>query len=273
MLQGFEKNKLSSLLQDDDKRLPIEDLITAAVFGTAAYTEPELSMRMLRVIVGGEFPFPEKPTAVEVELWPRTSGLQTRSWIEPDVTIDITDGEPALLLRLIVEAKWNSPLSPKQAIEQWQYCASKAGNTWHFFVVRSKASVEAQLQTEAEIALEILGLKEYEVWQAHRRVISWFEISGRLTHAVGERSKTTLDHRLVRWAKGVLSVLKLFGEKPFEGFKHIKPCSVIQSERPTVFWCGSNPGHITFNWPAPIIINLDTPIFYRTISSAKGNSP
>lgn len=263
MLQGFEKNKLTAPFMDTEHRVPSEDLLTAATFGMIAYVEPQMASRMLSAILGGYVKLQSDPTRVEVDLWPKNVDGDGRGWIEPDAIIDIFIAREPVPTRLIIEAKWNAPLGGQQAIEQWRRCRSVEGETWHVFPVRSAAQIRAQLEAEEASAEATLGGEGYSTWKAHRCCISWFEISGRLTReALG-------SDRMARWARGLVSVLKFLGEKPFEGFARLRAPMSSTSNSP-LFWRGAEVGR-RFKWPTPFLLKPLKPIFFAASIQNSGD--
>lgn len=254
MLQGFETNKLTALIHGAVGRVPREDVLTAAVFGSLSYVEPTMALRMLRVLFGEMCLIVERPSNIAIDLWPKFHDL-SGAWIEPDVIIDIVAGEKSIA-RLIVEAKWNAPLGPRQAIEQWKRCQSRSATCWHIFPVRSTTSISAQLQSSESAAVASLGAEAYANWVRHRRCVSWFELSGRLAQ-VRNLTDSEENRRLARWAAGVLSVLKLLGEKPFEGFERLR--NAVAMPHLPIFWRGAT----RFEWRPSKTFSFDQFVFFR----------
>jgi hypothetical protein len=51
MLQIFEKGKATALFTSAGTRVPLEDILTGAVFGTLEYVDLKTAMEMLRALL------------------------------------------------------------------------------------------------------------------------------------------------------------------------------------------------------------------------------
>jgi hypothetical protein len=243
MLQIFEKGKAVAIFRDTDRRVPFEDILTGAVFGVLAYVEGDTAIEMLKAIFGNEkpFDFPHSVTRITIKLWHRDYSAKGEGGIEPDVLIDLFSGDDQLALRIIVECKWNAGLGKRQAIDQWVRFSNEAKKTWHVFPVKSVVRVERELDEQQSLIVSTYGAaKRFVNWKHCRRCISWFDIARALTRFSQNAEKSPKEARLYLWAQGVLSVLKVLDEKPFEGFQHLSAAEIgprMMGSR--VFWMGS----------------------------------
>jgi hypothetical protein len=78
--------------------------------------------------------FSSSPTSANFEYWPRFDN------IEPDLVINFKqDGRP--LINIIVEVKWNSPLSPKcELVKQWSSRPKKSEEWIHLYITKQTSS-------------------------------------------------------------------------------------------------------------------------------------
>ncbi|WP_234879194.1 hypothetical protein [Sinorhizobium americanum] len=95
-----------------------EDLLTASVFGRLAYLDGSILWRVLRRSFGPPLPDFRVAELEGITFWPTwDEGGEANGTVEPDVFLDFKLGDPAISLRLIVEAKFGS--YPAQYAEQW----------------------------------------------------------------------------------------------------------------------------------------------------------
>lgn len=105
----FPESEVSVSWRDIFRRS--EDLLTATFFSRLRYLSDESLARVLGQLIGSETA--ENLGAFkEIEFWPKLTGLDERSWVEPDVLI-LFEGAT-----LIVEVK--PPFGGKQYFAQWQ---------------------------------------------------------------------------------------------------------------------------------------------------------
>ncbi len=108
MLQAIVKNKAREFLLGGDQRRPVEDIMTACVFGGLRYLAPE--------VAGAARPgcWATSSRAAselsDVQLWPRRDG------VEPDVVLlcHLPSGRP---LHVVVERKWATNIGPRTGRE------------------------------------------------------------------------------------------------------------------------------------------------------------
>jgi hypothetical protein len=95
-----------------------EDLLTASVFGRLAYLEDDVLWRIMRRTFGSPLPDLKVAELEDISFWPRWSdSIEDDRNVEPDVFLDFKLGDPAIQVRLIVEAKlWKHP---SQDARQW----------------------------------------------------------------------------------------------------------------------------------------------------------
>lgn len=263
MLQVFERGKATALLRSTHTRTPLEDILTAAVFGIIEYVETDTAIEMLKLLLGSVIDkFPQSVASVQSQFWRRSERFDRRGWIEPDILIDLLSAPRHCCLRIIVESKWDALLQQRQAIDQWLRFAGKADRTWHIFPVRHVAAVEqALLIGDDELVDSEQALTA--TWKLTRRCVSWSDIARGLSKVAETRA---VRPHVSRWALGVLSVLRVLGEKPFEGFKYpsaVETGALTAGSR--LFWMGS--GLHSFNWPEPIHIEPLTGGFFSRRSN------
>lgn len=95
-----------------------EDLLTASVFGRLAYLEDAMLWRIMRRTFGAPLPDLKVAELEDISFWPRwTDAIEDGRNVEPDVFMDFKLGDPAIQLRLIIEAKLSK--YPSQDARQW----------------------------------------------------------------------------------------------------------------------------------------------------------
>ncbi len=88
-----------------------EDLLTGTFFGRIRYlSEPALELFMGQLI-GAKYAS-ELGALEDIEFWPHLSGLEGRSWVEPDVLIEFEEAT------LLIEVK--PPFGGEQSTVQWR---------------------------------------------------------------------------------------------------------------------------------------------------------
>ncbi|KQW47209.1 MULTISPECIES: hypothetical protein [unclassified Ensifer] len=124
MLQAIVSGKAGRLPASDDTiswrsafRMS-EDLLTASVFGRLAYFSGPVLWRILRRTFGPTLPDFSVAELDDISFWPTwdESG-EINGTVEPDVFLDFKLGDPAISMRLIVEAKFGT--YPTQYADQW----------------------------------------------------------------------------------------------------------------------------------------------------------
>ncbi|MGN7802501.1 hypothetical protein ACTJKE_07170 [Ensifer sp. 22521] len=95
-----------------------EDLLTASVFGRLAYLDGAMLWRILRRTFGSGLPEFRVAELNQITFWPTwAESGETNGTVEPDVFLDFKLGDPAISLRVIVEAKFGT--YPTQYAGQW----------------------------------------------------------------------------------------------------------------------------------------------------------
>ncbi|MGF6177429.1 hypothetical protein [Ensifer sp. 4252] len=106
-----------------------EDLLTASVFSRLAYLDGAVLWRILRRTFGPGLPDFRVAELSEITFWPTwlESG-ETDGTVEPDAFLDFKLGDPAISMKLIVEAKFGT--YPTQYADQWvrQWTAYREAN-------------------------------------------------------------------------------------------------------------------------------------------------
>ncbi|WP_097522176.1 hypothetical protein [Sinorhizobium sp. BJ1] len=106
-----------------------EDLLTASVFGRLAYLEGAVLWRILRRTFGSGLPDFRVAELSDITFWPVwDDSAETNGTVEPDVFLDFKLGDPAISMRMIVEAKFGT--YPTQHANQWvrQWTAYREAN-------------------------------------------------------------------------------------------------------------------------------------------------
>ena len=125
MLQAVISGKGSVRAAHTGESLPLrqvlsgsEDVLTAAVFERLCYLEAPLAWEILRLATGSSlFPPRRLVTLKSAEFWPRWSNDESdKSFIEPDVVLEFDVGEPAELVRIVVESKHQMAQSASQLV-------------------------------------------------------------------------------------------------------------------------------------------------------------
>jgi hypothetical protein len=200
-----------------------EDLLTASVFGRLAYLPDEVLWRIMRRTFGP--PLPDFKVAVleDISFWPRwTDAIDDDRNVEPDVFLDFKLGDPAIQVRLIVEAKlWKHPSQDaRQWAREWVPYQDTAGDDGHVAFLCALGGLGKKVHEMAErIATEVSAIgHEIKVAAA-----GW----DHLLDALEEERKSPMSRATTRIIDDVVSALGL------ADYQHLKlPGDMTRHSRP-----------------------------------------
>ncbi|MCS4089428.1 hypothetical protein [Rhizobium sp. BK176] len=139
-----------------------EDLLTASVFGRLAYLDDGILWRILRRTFGAPLPDLKVAELEDIAFWPRwTDAIEDERNVEPDVFLDFKLGDPAIQVRLIVEAKlWNHPSQDaRQWAREWVAYQDANGDDGHIAFLCALGGLGKRTEEMAEqIAAEVSAL-------------------------------------------------------------------------------------------------------------------
>lgn len=205
MLEAFTRGKLRGSVADDirnrhgHKEIQ-EDLITSMVFGPLRYMSPESAWHIVKALF-----FPENshndiiPIAHEVLFWPSMNDGERR--IEPDVIFEFRfkKEEP---IGVIVEVKWNAPISERQLTRQWNAFKNHKlyGRRYQGFLGKNALSISTAKLEDKKSQSSVTQ------WR------SWSEFIS--------NTSIRIDTPAVRnWQESVTSLLSKLGLIPFSTFQ------------------------------------------------------
>jgi len=246
MLHAFSRNKSRAyrrymgVHEMDEPRVNCEDEITSIVFGPLDFLSAADNWLFWNTLLNcassksasGPLPsgfFDDKfsPTVCELQFWPM------KDRIEPDLLvrfIDATGQERSLL----VEFKWNAPLSGNDQLEkQWKrYQKEHQDTSLHVFIAKNLDDIQGQQHRfwMNDEACRLRGVR----WHTLRQEADKLDNS----------SLGTGEFR--RWAGQVRNFLHLIGIRPFIGFPNtICKAKTLGTTPPDAlrFWLGF-PGFI-----------------------------
>lgn len=128
-------------------RVPLEDIVTSAVFGPLLFLSPADRDQCLRGLFGRlGLDMSACTGLLTLSLWPRCATdrrFRTRS-IEPDVLVRDPTGVVA-----VIEVKWGAPLDEDELAGQWAaLSARERDGAHHLLVVRSRAGYSASISED-----------------------------------------------------------------------------------------------------------------------------
>lgn len=183
-----------------------EDFLTAAVFSRLSYLDGAELWGILREAFGNTLPNFKVATLSNIEFWPRWS-LSTRDFVEPDIFLQFSLGDPEVLVDVLIEAKLGEGLSQYSA--QWiaeieayreQYPESDRNNFYFLAIGGLRANFSQQVKDLATQTIEMVG-------ETNIAGTSW----SKLTDVVHARSqKATSNSRII---DDILEALALCGER------------------------------------------------------------
>lgn len=223
-------------------RVPQEDLVTSMVFGTLQYLQPAEIVRflatalcILRTPVEAQQALTQLAEApepwVRVAFWPNlaaTSQDAQTSRIEPDVVIECwqrqADQMQEPCLRLLVECKWNSPLSgAEQLWRQWTALSdAQRQQTLHVYLVKDAGQGWPALSSVPPALSDV-----YERWGRRAFVVTWAQLI--------RPDVFRLSGPVHRWLEDMRQLLIALGIVPFDGF-HAVAREPYEPPPPILFW-------------------------------------
>jgi hypothetical protein len=215
-----------------------EDEITSCIFGAMQHLPinivRDFFIRMAKEAAIQKPLFTDLPDKAVFEFWPKWK--TDIKYVEPDVVIHFYK-EESPLLRVIVEVKWNAPLSPQcELIRQWNHRLPRKHETnpidvpWiHLYLVKNDASGRQDIKkthsmdeefcrekcSRCEDKARIISYMGQKIatddeWQERLGCIGWRHI---VVAAKG------LTQREPTWGKGVSNFFAKQGIVPFTGFE------------------------------------------------------
>lgn len=172
------------------------------------------------------------PDQAMFKFWPEWKTAS--GYVEPDLVVHFTKGNQPLL-NIILEVKWDSPLSPPcELVRQWRYHLPDDTETWlHFYLVKDSANgwndITDSLKyfaedcpagcTNCDDKLVKKGLsngRKFKVsdWNERLGCIGW-------RHLVNAVRDNPQGHP--EWGKGVPVFFQWQGIVPFTGFTSLLP--------------------------------------------------
>lgn len=183
-----------------------EDFLTAAVFSRLSYLNGADLWSILREAFGNSLPNYKVATLKNIEFWPRWS-LSTRDFVEPDIFLQFSLGDPEVLVDILIEAKLGEGLGQYSA--QWiaeieayreQFPINVRDNFYFLAIGGLGANFNQRVN---DLATQTSGV----VGETHIAGTSW----SKLTDVVHARTqKLTIHSRIV---DDILEALALCGER------------------------------------------------------------
>lgn len=183
-----------------------EDFLTAAVFSRLSYLDGAELWGILREAFGNKLPNFKVATLNNIEFWPRWN-LSTRDFVEPDIFLQFSLGDPEVLVDVLIEAKLGEGLSQYSA--QWiteieayreQYPESDGNNFYFLAIGGLRANFSQQVKDLAAQTIETVG-------ETNIAGTSW----SKLTDVIHSKShQTTSNQRVI---EDILEALALCGER------------------------------------------------------------
>jgi len=214
-----------------------EDEVTSCIFGEMQYLPPDMIWQIfnqltkdakLKDVKTVERVFCNFPDKANFEFWPQwKTGVRH---VEPDLVVHFSK-ENSPLLHVLVEVKWDSPLSPPcELIRQWNWSNSRGDDEtpWiHLYLVKDTAKghteVESSLCDSEEICkkckrcegkdkIRLYKGPKFDTsaeWQGRLGCVGW-------RHLMAAINKIGHKHR--SWSNGVSMFFAKQGLVPFIGF-------------------------------------------------------
>ncbi|SCX03944.1 hypothetical protein [Agrobacterium rosae] len=182
-----------------------EDLLTASVFGRLAYLDDAVLWRIMRRTFGAPLPDLRVAELEDISFWPRwTDAIEDGRNVEPDVFMDFKLGDPAIQLRLIVEAKlWKYPSQDaRQWAREWVAYQDAFGDDGQVAFLCALGGLGKKVdETVTRIATEVLALgHEIKIAAA-----GW----DRLLEALEEERRSPTTRAMTRIIDDVVAALAL----------------------------------------------------------------
>lgn len=195
------------------EKVQSEDELTSIIFGPAAFMRAEDSILLWRELLdaGRDVSFlpSGQPSSVEWLFWPRQrrKSRGVSQSVEPDMLVRYTWNDVGAR-SILVEVKWNAPLSEGQLQRQWTQCVPKdeRSSTIHLYLAKGVAGGVAAVQGD-----NVWGRSE----PSRLRFISWLQLRTTLAHAA------TNSVSLKPWAVEGEKFLQAIGVQQFAGFQSI----------------------------------------------------
>lgn len=192
-----------------------EDFLTASVFSRLCYLDGPEFWEILREASGHALPSYKLATLQNVEFWPRWS-LSSRDFVEPDIFLQFSLGDPEVLVDVLVEAKLGAGLS--QYSDQWiaeieAYTEQFPDNDRHQFYFLAVGGLGSNIKRRTEDlaarTIEALG-------HANISGTSWSKLTDVVhahAHRKGQKSRILDD---------ILEALALCGERHIDALSTLK---------------------------------------------------
>lgn len=239
MLHAINQNKsklyeryISKKRQDSaEGRRTQEDEITSIVFSPLEILPPKISGKLWHDLLKSKKSerLPNSPIVGSSHIfWPRTKDINGKP-LEPDlvVTLNYESGEKIFI---IIELKWNSPLSNKttefdqrnQLQIQWEDFKFDGGANANYHIFIGKETSEAIKAQEAN-----------DVWKGCLIKFNWFE----LLATINSPEFQTSNPELKNWSNLVCQFMSKVGIKAFRGFRSLQTHLLPEiSQRSNLFW-------------------------------------
>jgi hypothetical protein len=176
----------------------------------------------------------EKAKSCEMQFWPSGKDRQNHK-LEPDMYLSILL-ESGKIMHVVVELKWNAPLSNKdygnQLLLQWEDFFKYSDN----FPKSLNHSDKYHIFIGKETSDAIAAISEKNVWlnqannETHLVAYSWFELLSLF------KSDTNNNPNMNNWLRLVGSFLENVGIRPFKGFAHLPIISEEHRGNPYIFF-------------------------------------
>jgi hypothetical protein len=181
------------------RRVPIEDIVTSAVFGPLDFFAPQERMAVLqRLLKQLNISCPGWMEVPKLLLWPQHANVPRdlrRSYVEPDLVISDQAGSA-----LIVEVKWGAPLGARELASQWLSLSHASRRTSvHLLLVLEPNQYGLSVKSDVTLVASRSGTK----WPLF--VISWRQAADAF-RAIG--ADPDLGPGTRRWADGVHAFLR-----------------------------------------------------------------
>lgn len=227
MLHAIHKNKTRVYNRykghptPDEKRVSEEDEITSIVFSPLTFMSPEDNAYFWHFISSKKLAINKSspPLSSTIEMWPSRTSSETGNRIEPEILINLI--YPDTKITLIVELKWNAPLSENQLQKQW--CN---------FLESAEQENGVQIFIGRDTSTAIKAKEEPDKWIDPNKLIilSWSEIIALLGSEDFKGSEI-----LKSWSKLLCDFMSKLGIRAFKGFNELSDPHPVKITEPIFF--------------------------------------
>lgn len=211
MLQAIERKKVSYFMLGLEpnsvlgsvRRRPVEDMITASVFGPLAFLPANITgLIMERILPEINI---ERPVECELRFW-QSLACAGGGTVEPDIILEFRTQQNETHLACM-EIKWNSNFGPHQALNQWEALKLTGTSFDHILLVRDRATANNHLSGDFDVSMPMSP-----------KVITWHDLVQRLI-VLPEATECKFA---AAWSRSVVSALRVLGERTFDGFSSLQ---------------------------------------------------